>query len=1000
MRTLCRIALLTSLLAVASATAVRAAGLGIAKWEAGTCAGSMAQVKECEYTSPHSAFYTQSAGHPEWGLTGFELAHSGSGGSRLPAGEALKRIRVDIPPGLAADPQALETCTREEFTGGKCGPGTEAGFVELEAVVDLPIAGNTLLTLKGKVFNIGPQAESEGKEGLPLLFGIEVEGVEPLVENVDLYLEGHVSYAHEASLAARGVTSGDYHEWFVINNIPTEVEVLGFVKASLRTLRSKLFFNGHAGVKGKEDFLTMPSNCRAPVTSYLEVESYSGEVASAPTTPPVGVEGCDKVPFEPTAAVTPETSQYDTPDGAVTDVRVPQNEGSSEINTADIDDAEVTLPEGLTLNPSAANGLEACTQSQLARTEAAPASCPADSKIGEVNIETDLPPGSLKGDVYLGKADGTGKITGPPYLIFIDARSVYGVSVKLEGKAEPNPSTGRVRVSFAGNPQLPFSDLTLKLDGGPRAPLANPDSCAAVSTESVFTPYTEQAAFAAAAPFAIAGCPSPIPFDVGQSTAQGTTGAGAFTTFTLNLSREDAQQQLSTVQTELPAGLVGLIPSVTRCAEPAAAGGDCPASSQIGTATATAGSGGEPYGFSGPVYLTGPIGSAPYGLSIPIEAAAGPFDLGRVTTQVALTVEPHSGRVIATATLPAIQGGVPLRLRSISVQIAKPSFLFNPTYCGGLASESTLGSAAGAEDHATSPFQVSDCSSLPFQPVFTASSPTAPSRADGASLTVGYTQPAHQADIRSVVAQLPKQLPSRLTTLHKACAEATYAANPYSCSKESEVGTVTVKTPVLPEPLQGPAYLVSHGGAAFPNLDLLLEGDHGVRVILESTTDIKDGITTSTFPSIPDVPVSGFELSLPTGPHSALGSYESLCAKPLYMPITATAQNGDRFKQNVRLSIGSCKIELLSHRVKGDKLVVRVRVFTAGRVSVKSPGLHTTYRQVGGPAVVTLKAPLSKRARRTLAAGGSLHVRFRIGFNPRHSDEYHSAAYASVTFRH
>ena len=454
------------------------------------------------------------------------------------------------------------------------------------------------------------------------------------------------------------------------------------------------------------------------------------------------------------------------------------------------------------------------------------------------------------------------------------------------------------------------------------------------------------------------------------------------------------------MQTELPAGLVGLIPSVTRCAEPDAAQGNCPSSSQIGTASATAGAGSEPYGFSGPVYLTGPVGSAPYGLSIPIEATAGPFDLGRVTTQVALSVEPHSGRVIATATLPPIEGGVPLRLRGLSVQIDKSSFLFNPTYCGGLATESTLGSNAGASDHAASPLPVSDCSSLPFKPVFSASSPTTPSRADGASLIVSYTQPAHEADIRSVVAQLPKQLPSRLTTLHKACAEATYAASPYSCSKESEVGTATVKTPVLPEPLKGPAYLVSHGGAAFPNLDLLLEGDHGVRVILESTTDIKDGITTSTFPAIPDVPVSSFELDLPTGPHSALGSYESLRTKPLYMPVTATAQNGAQFKQSIRLSIGSCKIKLLSRHVKNGKLVVRVQVFTAGRISVKSPGLHTTYRHVSGPGVYTLKVPLSRNARRALTARGSVRLRFRVGFNPVHSDEYHSAAYATATFRH
>ena len=977
------------------ASVAHAAGsLGIAKWEAGTCNGSEAEVKECKYSDSHSAFYTQSAGHPPWGLTGFELTSSGG----VPTGSPLKRIRVDVPPGLAADPQALGVCSRSQFEANACPAESKAGFVELKAYVEIPLLPQTL-TLKGNVYNL-PQ-----EPGLPLLFGIDVEGIPPLVENVHLMLEGHVSDAYEPALAARGEPSGDFHEWFEINNIPTEVPVkllsLEIVKAGLRTLESKLFFDGHAGKEGKEDFLTMPSNCKAPTTSYLELETYAPvETANGPTTPPVGVEGCDKVPFRPTATVTPETSHYDTPDGAVTEVKVPQNEKSGEINTADIDDAHVTLPEGLTLNPSAATGLQACTPSQLAKGQAVASSCPAASKIGTVDIETDLPPGSLAGNVYLGKPNGAAAITGPPYLIFIDAESVYGVSVRLEGKALPNPVTGRLEVSFLGNPQLPFSDLVLKLNGGPRSPLANPVSCAAATTGFLFTPYTEAAPFSSSTPFATSGCPSPVPFSLTQDTSETDNHAGAFTSYTFSLARSDGNQYLGRVQAELPAGLVGLIPSVTLCGEPQAATGSCPKSSEIGTASATAGVGSEPVGFSGPVYLTGPTEGQPYGMSIPIEAAAGPFDLGRVTTRVAIGVDPYSGRVIATSNLPQIVGGVPLHLRGLSVDVTRSSFLFNPTYCGGLATESTLGSTGGAGDKAASPFQVTGCSSLSFKPSFAASSPTTPSRANGASLVVSYTEPAHQANIRSVVAHLPKQLPSRLTTLHKACPEATYAANPYSCSGESKVGTATVKTPVLPEPLTGPAYLVSHGGAAFPNLDLLLEGDHGVRVILESTTNIKNGITTSTFPSIPDVPVSSFELNLPTGPHSALGSYESLCAKPLYMPMTVTGQNGAHLNQNVRLSIGSCKIKLLSHRIKGGKLIVRAEVFTAGRVSVKAGDLHTTYKRAGGPGVVTIKVPLSKRGRRALASGHSLRMKFRVGFNPRHSDEYHSAAFATVTFRH
>jgi hypothetical protein len=744
----------------------------------------------------------------------------------------------------------------------------------------------------------------------------------------------------------------------------------------------------------------MPSNCLAPTTSYLEIESYAGEKTSAPTTPPVGVEGCDKVPFKPTATVTPETSQYDSPDGAETVVRAQQNEGSGEINTADLQDAHVTLPEGLTLNPAAAHGLEACAQSQLGKGQAGPSSCPAAAKIGTVSVETDLPPGSLTGNVYLGKADGTGSITGPPYLIFIDAESVYGVSLKLEGQVLPNATTGRLEVSFLGNPQLPFSSLSLKLDGGPRAPLANAVSCAAATTGFTFTPWTGQAPYSASTAFTTTGCPATIPFAPTQSTQDSSTKAGAYTSYTFSLSRDDSQQDLGSVQALLPAGLVGFIPSVTRCGEPAASEGSCPASSLVGTATASAGSGSEPYGFSGPVYLTGPYDGAPYGLSIPIEAAAGPFDLGRLTTRVAISVEPNSGRVIATSTLPQIIGGVPLRLRSLSVAIDRPDFLFNPSYCGSLATESILGALGGASVKASSPFGVTGCTSLPFKPVFTASSPTTPTRANGASLEVGFTQPGHEANIKSVVASLPRILPSRDSTLKLACPEASFLSGYRNCPSTSKVGSATVTTPVLPEKLTGPAYLVSHGGAGFPDLDLFLEGDDGVRVTLVGNTEIAGGITTSTFASVPDVPVSSFLLSLPTGRDSLLAAYGSLCAKPLYMPTTITAQSGAVIKQQTRISIGSCKIKLLSHRVRGHFLDVRVQTFTAGRVSVTSPGLHTTYKHLKGPATTTIRVPLSKRGRRTLAAGRQLHIKIRVGFNPLHSDEYHSAAFARVTFRH
>jgi hypothetical protein len=1003
------VAVLLALLILPAASAHAAGSLEVATWEAGTCTGSEASVKaECKYANPN-AFYTQAAGHPPWGLTGFELKNSGA----APNGSALKRLRVDVPPGLAANPLALAVCSRAQFDANTCAANTKAGFVELKAYVEIPLAPQTL-TLKGNVYNL-PQ-----EPGLPLVFGIDVEGVQPLTEDVHLLLEGHVSFAGEASLAASGIPSGDFHEWFEINNIPTEVgiKVLGLEvdKAKLKTVESKLFFNGHAGNEGKENFLTMPSNCAAPSTSYLELETYPPVEKTSPlaTTPPVKVSGCENpaLPFKPTATITPETSQYESPDGITTDVHVPQFEKSNQLNTADIDDAHITLPEGLTLNPAAVNGLQACKQSQLHRGSAAPVECPAASKIGTVNIETDLPPGTLAGNVYLGQKDGTAAITGlpEPFLIFIDAESVYNISVRLEGQATPNPTTGRLEVSFLGNPQLPFSDLTLTLNGGPRAPLANPQSCAAASTSFTFSAYT-LASFAGSTPFAIGGCPASTPFSLSQTTANSSPNAGAYTSYTFNLARADGQQYLGKLSTTLPAGLVGAIPSVPLCAAAQAEAGSCAATSKIGTATAYVGSGAEPYPFTGSVYLTGPYDGAPYGLSIPIAAAAGPFNLGNVVTNATITVDPHTGRVIATTTnLPSIFKGVPLRLRNINVAVNRPNFLFNPTNCGALSTDTVLTSTLGATQTASSPFAVGKCNSLPFKPNFSAatSASTNPTvlKANGASLTVNLLQGAHEANIHSVVAELPKSLPSRLTTLQKACAEATYAANPFSCPSGSKVGSATVMTPVLPQPLKGPAYLVSHGGAAFPNLDLLLEGDGGVRVILEGTTNIKNGITTSTFPSIPDVPVTSFVLELPQGPNSALTAVGAQCTQTLLMPTTITAQSGTVIKQSTNIAVSGCtggkgktRLKILSKKIVHNKLVLRVQTFAPGRVSIKNRYLRTTYKHFAKAGKFTIKAPLSRKGVKGQRAR-KLKFTARVGFLPKAKTESISVAFTKVGFKH
>ncbi len=864
-------------LALAPAAARAAFGVQESAFEAGTC-----KTSGCTYASveanPSEAF-TQAAGHPPAGITGFEFNHHDGLLGKEPEG-AVKNVRVDLPPGLAGNPQALPKCPIAAFEKDECKAETQVGTNELTA-----FDGINDLTVSGTVYNL------EQPPGLALDFGIHVS-VEPLV-SVHIYLEGFVDW------------SGDYHEYFQIENIPREGEVLG-KKVPLAVLKSKLIFNGRAG---EGDFLTLPSACSNSTTTHLEVQSWEGQVSRTQTHTPVGVEGCGASPFKPIAEVRPETAQSDEGDGASTEVKAPQHVGADEIDTADIRDAHVTLPEGLTLNPSAARGLQACTATQIAIGSTAPVTCPAASMVGTVAIETDLPPGSLAGNVYLGSPDG-GPLTEPPYTIYLDAESVYGVSVRLKGTIAPNPSTGRLEATFAENPQLPFSSLVLKLRGGAQAPLANPLACTSAPTDALFTPYTGGPSALSSTPFATTGCPAPLPFSLTQGTASSSAVAGAYTSYTLNLAREHGQQYLSQVKTTLPAGLLGAIGSVALCGEAQAAQGTCSSASRIGSATVTVGAGPEPLGFSGSVYLTGPYNGAPYGLSIAVPASAGPFDLGSgacdcVVTRAALNVDPYTARVVATSALPTIVKGVPLRLRSVSVAVNRPNFLFNPTSCAPLSTDSTLTSTFGANQALSSHFQASGCGALAFKPSFKVSTTAHATRTGGASLRVSLTQGSHQANIHSVFVTLPKQLSARLKTLQKACPEATFAANPLNCPAGSRVGTASVSTPVLPGKLSGVAYLVSHGGAAFPDLDLVLS-DGGVHVILVGNTNILKNTTTSNFAAIPDAPVSSFSLDLPMGPNSALSANGNLCKHALLMPTVLTAQNGAQIKRNTRIAVSHC----------------------------------------------------------------------------------------------
>jgi hypothetical protein len=255
--------------------------------------------------------------------------------------------------------------------------------------------------------------------------------------------------------------------------------------------------------------------------------------------------------------------------------------------------------------------------------------------------------------------------------------------------------------------------------------------------------------------------------------------------------------------------------------------------------------------------------------------------------------------------------GIPLQIKHVNVTVDRPGFTFNPTNCSQMAITAALSGEQGATAAVSVPFQVANCATLPFKPAFTAVAQAKTSKANGAALHVHVTSGPGQANIAKVKVDLPKQLPSRDSTLKKACLAAVFEANPANCSPESVVGTGTAVTPILKSPLAGPAYLVSHGGAAFPDLEIVLQGE-GITVILDGNTNIAKGITSSTFKAVPDAPISSFDLVLPEGPHSILGTdiaiklKGSLCKQSLTMPTLITAQNGATVKQTTKITLSGC----------------------------------------------------------------------------------------------
>jgi hypothetical protein len=963
-----------------------------------------------------------------------------------------KDLHFDLPPGLIGDPSAIPRCTLQQFYTAP--PGIAEGETNTECPADTMVGVNIVrvrtdagesfqTTVHSPVFNLEPAP------GEPARFGFEARGTHVLL-----------------TTAVR--TGGDYGVTVNATNISETIE---FISAELTfwgvpdaaahnpARESVIGSNGPVAQANPPAFLSLPTSCNGkPLESTVAADSWE-EPANvlAPfftTEPMVTLAGCNHLPFQPSIVVKPDSEQASKPTGLDVDVHVNQDsvlnpEGLAESQVGNI---EVTLPQGVILNPSAADGLEACsantadhpTGGQLGTpgdqigfgveeagrlaefTEfksqpgvstprftpylpgsngalAAVASgqspereatlapgvnfCPNASKIAEVTIHTPLLPKNqpLSGFVYLAAPQNYSTLGGFPqenpfgkhvamYIVAEDP--ISGSLVKLPGKVElggepgvEGLAPGQIRSTVA-DPQLPFEDAELHFFGGERAPLASPTHCGAYTTNATFTPWSGGEQVNASYTFNITSgpngspCPgSSLPFNASLQSGTTSNNAGNFSPLSTTLSRPDGDQSIQSVTLHYPAGLSGLLSGVELCGEPQANNGTCGPNSQIGETIVSVGVGGDPFTVTGgKAYITGPYngtgacstpgsnGCAPFGLSIVNPAKAGPFNLqeGRpVIVRAKIEVNPTTAALTITTdpsgahAIPTIIEGFPLQIQHVNVLVNREHFTFNPTNCTPTQVTGTINSAEGASSEVKDPFQATNCQALKFTPKFTVTTSGKTSKANGASLTAKVTEPSEpqgsQANITKVKVELPLQLPSRLTTLQKACTAAQFEANPAGCPPASFIGHAVVHTPLIPVPLEGPAIFVSHGNESFPSLTMVLQG-YGVTIDLVGATFIsKAGITSTTFKTVPDQPFSTFELALHNGPYSALAANGNLCAPTttktvkkkvtvrvkgrkktetrkvkeavatsLVMPNEFVAQNGATIKQDTTISVTGC----------------------------------------------------------------------------------------------
>ena len=927
--------------------------------------GFQASVTDASRSTP----YTQAGGHPYQFTTEFNFAtYSASNqeegiwqyGSRAPVGDP-KEVTGELPPGLIVNPQGVPHCALASYFSEECERSTAVGSAGLEFG-----ANEAAFNKFEPIFNLQPEGEFPGELGItiggaPFIvvtsgirdgsdYGISARNVaiQADVTRVKLVLWGvPADPEHDA---VRGVTCQDssYTEWAPKFMSPEQVE-----QACAEGIGA--YNPGGPAEVEPTPFITMPTECSGePLTVRGRYNTWQAPNDFATQTSKVeAVEGCNALNFEPSIEARPTTNLADAPSGFDFHIHLPQNEEPEGVSTPELKESVVRLPKGLTLNPSSAEGLVGCSEAQIGLHSEEDDRCPGASKLGSVELDTPLLHEPLKGWIYLATPREN------PFRALFAAYislSGQGVRVKLPGEFETDPQSGQITTRFLQNPQLPFEDLKLHVFPGARGALRTPAVCGNYETTSTLTPFsapesgppaTPTSTFTTTTPEHGGSCPtaaSQIPIKPLLRAGTETPQAGIYSPFSLKLVREDGTQEITSVETILPPGLVGRLAGIPYCSAAAISAAanrtgaaelvrpSCPAASEVGTIDIGAGAGPTPIYVKGRVYLAGPYMGAPLSIAIVTPAVAGPFDLGDVVVRAALYVNPETAQITAkTDEIPHILQGIPLDIRSVTMKLDRPRFTLNPTNCeeshflGNVTS--VFGSTAPLLSEEGSPlrFQVGGCEALAFKPQLTLFLRGATKHAGTPALTATLKMPAAGANIATTQVTLPHSELLDNAHIKSPCTRVQFAEGRTpgeKCPPGSDIGFVKAETPLLDRPLEGPVYLRANGGERkLPDIVAALNGQ--IDIALVGHVESVPGRLRTTFATVPDAPVSKFTLSLDGGAKGLLENSVPLCAGPQRATALLTGQNAASVQLNPLLKVRCSKHK--RHRRKHKRGVAQRR---------------------------------------------------------------------------